>query len=258
MQGNWLRWLTVSVVSHGQEALVASLLKDLDRCCDPGSLEVILTRNIPEPSSFKENDYRFPLTVIGNPRPKGFGANHNAAFRLASGSGYCVMNPDVRFSRDPFLPLRPRLKDPRVGVAAPLVTDPAGRVEDSARRMPTPAGILRRIVGGTREDGYGVDAPLVEPDWVAGIFMLFPARVFREAGGFDERYHMYCEDVDLCARLRLLGYRIVQDRSVRVVHDAQRESHRKWNYLIWHVASLTRFFLSRAYRNARRLAGGAR
>jgi GT2 family glycosyltransferase len=125
-------------------------------------------------------------------------------------------------------------------------------VEDSARRMPTPAGILRRIFGGMREDGYDVGAPLVEPDWVAGIFMLFPANVFREAGGFDERYHMYCEDVDLCTRLRLLGYRIVQDRSVRVVHDARRESHRKWNHLAWHVGSLTRFFLSGVYKNARR------
>jgi hypothetical protein len=246
------KWLTVSVVSHGQGGLVASLLKDMDRCCDTGSLEVILTRNIPEPSSFKASDYRFPLTVVENPRPKGFGANHNAAFRLASGSGYCVMNPDVRLSRDPFGPLRPRLEDPRVGVAAPLVTDPAGRVEDSARRMPTPAGILRRIVGGTREDGCDADTPLVETDWVAGIFMLFPAHVFREAGGFDERYHMYCEDVDLCTRLRLLGYRIVQDRSVRVVHDARRESHRKWNPLAWHVRSLIRFFLSDVYGKARR------
>jgi GT2 family glycosyltransferase len=246
------KWLTVSVVSHGQGDLVASLLEDLDRSCDPGSLEVILTVNIAETLPFKESDYRYPLTVIGNPRPRGFGANHNAAFRSASGSGYCVLNPDVRFSRDPFGPLRPLLEGPRVGVAAPLVTDPAGRVEDSARRMPTPARILRRILGGGREEGDDGGHPLVEPEWVAGIFMLFPAHVFRETGGFDERYRMYCEDVDLCTRLRLLGYRIVQDRSVRVVHDARRESHRRWNHFAWHVRSLTRFFLSGVYKEARR------
>jgi GT2 family glycosyltransferase len=246
------KWLTVSVVSHGQGGLVASLLEDLDRCCDPVSLDVVLTLNTPEPLTFKESDFRFPLTVIGNPRPKGFGANHNAAFRSASGSGFCVLNPDVRFSRDPFGPFRSRLEDPRVGVTAPLVTDFAGRVEDSARRMPTPARILRRMLCGRREEGYDVGAPLAEPDWVAGIFMLFPAHVFRKAGGFDERYHMYCEDVDLCTRLRLLGYRIVQDRSVRVVHDARRDSHRKWIHLAWHVRSLTRFFLSDVYEEARR------
>jgi len=242
--------LTVSVVSHGQGDLVASLLKDLDRFCDPGSLEVILTLNVPEPLPLKESDIRYPLTVIENPLPKGFGANHNAAFRSASGSGYCVLNPDVRFSSDPFGPLRPRLEDPRVGVTAPLVTDPAGRVEDSARRMPTPMRILRRILGGRQEEEYDVGHPLVEPDWVAGIFMLFPAHVFREAGGFDERYHMYCEDVELCTRIRLLGYRIVQDRSVRVVHDARRNSHRNWIHLAWHVRSLTRFFLSDVYKDA--------
>jgi GT2 family glycosyltransferase len=246
------KWLTVSVVSHGQGRLVASLLEDVDRHCDSGSLEVFLTVNIPERLPFRESDFGYSLKVIGNLRPKGFGANHNAAFRSASGSGFCVMNPDVRFSRDPFGPLRSRLEDPRVGVAAPMVMDSAGRVEDNARRMPTPAGILRRIFGGMREDEYYVGQPLIEPDWVAGVFMLFPAPVFREAEGFDERYHMYCEDVELCTRLRLLGYRIVQDRSVRVVHDARRESHRKWNPLAWHVRSLIRFFLSDTYEEARR------
>jgi hypothetical protein len=63
---------------------------------------------------------------------------------------------------------------------------------------------------------------------------------------------MYSEDVDLCTRLRLLGYRIVLDRSVRVVHDARRESHRKWSHLAWHVRSLIRFFLSDVYEDARR------
>jgi GT2 family glycosyltransferase len=246
------KWLTVSVVSHGHGGHVASLLEDLDRYCDPDSLEVILTVNIPEALPFKGSDFRYPLTVTGNLRPKGFGANHNAAFRSASGSGFCVLNPDVRFSRDPFGPFRSRMEDPRLGVLAPLVTDHAGRVEDSARRMPTPARILRRILDRRREEGYDVGSPLVEPDWIAGIFMLFPAHVFREAGGFDERYHMYCEDVELCTRLRLLGYRIVQDRSVRVVHDARRDSHRKWNHLAWHVQSLTRFFLSDVYEEARR------
>lgn len=252
MQGNWLRWLTVSVVSHGQGGLVASLLEDLDRYCDPETLEVILTVNIPEALPFKGSDYRYPLTVIENPRPKGHGANQNAAFRSASGSGFCVINPDVRFSRDPFGPLRSRLEDPRVGVAAPLAMDSAGRVADNARRMPTPSRILRRMLNGKGEEGYDVDRPLIETDWVAGLFMLFPAHVFRKAGGFDERYFMYCEDVDLCTRLRLLGYRIVQDRSVRVVHDARRDSHRKWNPLVWHVRSLTRFFLSDVYGEARR------
>jgi len=246
------KWLTISVVSHSQGGLVAPLLEDLDRYCDPGSLEVILTVNIPESLPFRGSDYRYPLTVIENPRPKGFGANHNAAFRSASGSGFCVLNPDVRFSCDPFGPFWSRMEDPRVGVVAPLVTDSAGRVADSARHMPTPARILLRILGGRREEEYDGGHSLVEPDWVAGIFMLFPAHVFRESGGFDERYRMYCEDVELCTRLRLLGYRIVQDRSVRVVHDARRESHRNLIHLAWHVRSLTRFFLSDVYKDARR------
>jgi N-acetylglucosaminyl-diphospho-decaprenol L-rhamnosyltransferase len=53
--------------------------------------------------------------------------------------------------------------------------------------------------------------------------------------------------VDICARLRLLGYEVVVCPQSRVAHHAQRSSHRSFKYLRWHLKSMTRFFLSPVY-----------
>jgi N-acetylglucosaminyl-diphospho-decaprenol L-rhamnosyltransferase len=68
--------------------------------------------------------------------------------------------------------------------------------------------------------------------------------VFRELRGFDERYFLYYEDVDLCRRLRKRGYEVVLVPSASAVHDARRESHRNLRHLSWHLASIARFLRS--------------
>jgi GT2 family glycosyltransferase len=81
---------------------------------------------------------------------------------------------------------------------------------------------------------------------LAGMFMLFRSEVFRRLGGFDERYFMYYEDADLCARLRRLGHDVRRVPSSRVVHHARRTRHWIPRYLLWQLASMLRFLWSRA------------
>lgn len=239
--------ISISVVSHGQGDLVGEVLADLARFADSVRFEVILTRNIPEQLPFSVADFPYPVKVVENATPQGFGANHNAAFRRAEGKWFCVMNPDIRLNDNPFPDLLACLSDPGVGVAAPLVLGMQGEIEDSARRFPSPLKILCKAVGGCRGSDYSLTDGRVCPDWVGGMFMLFPASVFEKAGGFDERYFLYYEDVDLCARLRLQGHEVVLCPCAKVVHHARRSSHRNLRYLRWHLGSMTRFFLSRVY-----------
>ena len=231
--------VAVSVVSHAQGALVKNLLEDLARCATP--LRVVLTVNVPESLPFSERSFPFGLVVLRNERPRGFGANHNAAFAHAGCSYFCVANPDIRIERDPFPVLKRALSDDGVAVAAPLVRNPAGGIEDSARRFPTLPGLLRRALAGTPGHDYPVADGPIQPDWVAGMFMLLRPQVFAKLR-FDERYFMYYEDVDLCARARALGLRIVLDPRAEVVHDARRASHRRPRHAWWHLRSIVRFF----------------
>lgn len=239
-----MQQISISIVSHLQCSLVDKLLADIDRCCKASPIEVILTLNMPEEPPFAERRFSFPIKTICNQIPQGFAANHNQAFRHASGQFFCVMNPDIRLSDDPFPALLSCLQDSSVGVAAPVVVGVSGEMEDSARRFPTPFKILCKAFGGCKESDYVVKGEPVFPDWVGGMFMLFPRDIFKRLGGFDQRFFLYYEDVDLCARLKLLGYGVALCPNAKVIHDARRDSRRSFKYLKWHLASMTRFFCS--------------
>lgn len=245
--------ISISVVSHLQMDLVAQMMQDIEGYCRDSRLELILTLNLDENLPFSLDSYLYPIKLIRNASPQGFGANHNQAFTHAAGSYFCVMNPDIRLNSDPFNALLAHLDDPSVGVVAPLVLGERGGVEDSARHFPDPLKILCKALGGGRGPDYAIRDRPVHPDWVGGMFMLFPRGIFERLRGFDERYFLYYEDVDICARLRLLGYDVVLSPKAKVTHHAQRSSHRSFKYLRWHVGSMTRFFLSPVYWRLRSL-----
>jgi N-acetylglucosaminyl-diphospho-decaprenol L-rhamnosyltransferase len=237
--------ILLSVVSHKQADLVHHLLGDVQPLCLHRNPEVIVTINVEEEIPFKDDDFDFKIRIIHNETPKGFGANHNQAFKLTRSRFFSILNPDVRLIQDPFRLLSPLEADPRIGIIAPLIMNEDHSIEDSARRLPTPGRLLRRIFN-RKKDGkldYNMNK-MIYPDWLAGIFMVLPSHVFAAMNGFDDRYYLYFEDVDLCSRLRLAGYRVVLDPSVSVIHEARRDSHRRLRYLLWHTISGFRFFSS--------------
>jgi GT2 family glycosyltransferase len=235
--------VSVSVVSHGQGALVRALLDDLAAHVKT-PVEVLLTLNVPETLPFDTRGFPFPVRLRNNAQPKGFGANHNAAFGDSHGQFFCVLNPDIRLGEDPFPALLACLEEPHAGLAAPVIRNSTGALEDSARRFPTPWFILKKALTGASGADYRFMREPIHPDWVAGMFMIFPREVFAALQGFDERYFLYYEDVDLCARLALAGRRVVLCPAASAVHEARRQSRSSVRYLRWHLASMLRFFLS--------------
>ncbi len=236
--------ISISVISHMQMDLIGNLMQDINKHCRASSLEFILTLNLDETLPVTVDNCWFPVRIIRNRKPMGFAANQNQAFSQATGHFFCVMNPDIRLNEDPFPALLSCLKHPSAGVAAPVVLDEDGGMEDSARYFPTPFKILCKAFGRCQGSDYVVRNEPIFPDWVGGMFMLFPIDIFKRLNGFDQKFFLYYEDVDLCARLRLLGHEVVLCPTARVVHEARRSSHQDFNYLRWHMASMMRFFCS--------------
>ena len=233
--------ITVSVVSHRQNALVNQAVADLRRHCGDG-IRIIITENVPDSIPFRLYG---TIDIINNARPKGFGANHNAAFTRCTSPYFCILNPDIRISHDPFPRLVEALVRAGAAVAGPLVRDPSGRVEDSARRFPTPGILLRKVFASRALPDYPTDHGVVEVDWLAGMSMLFRAQAYREVSGFDESYFLYYEDVDICRRIRAAGHRVVYQPASEVIHDARRASRRDPALAWQHARSAMRFFLTK-------------
>lgn len=251
--------ITASIVSHGHGTEVERLLADLARLAPPAPDRVILTLNRPEPqlaAALRARDWPFQLLLIENTTPAGFGTNHNRAFACDQERGaapwFAVLNPDLRLRANPFGPLLDALRaDPHAGAAYPVQRDAAGRQQDHERLLPSPARLLRRHLLRRREVEPGQT-----PDWVNGAFLLLRRGAYAQLQGFDERYRMYCEDVDLCLRLQLAGWHLVRVDTASVEHTGHRGSRRRPRHLAWHLASLWRLWRSPAWSDYRRRGRG--
>jgi len=228
--------VTISVVSHGQDTLLQNLLHDLSQT--NGIAQVWVTHNIRGAQVKCPDSLSVRCYQLRNPFPKGFGANHNAAFAHCATEWFAVVNPDIRLAGDVFAQLIAQAM-PEDVLLAPALLDPrTGQVAPN-RKLPTPWEVIRRRLPGWK--------PVAEPIWFPGAFLLIRAEAFRQVGGFDERFYLYAEDVDLCARLRLAGGQLRYVPQVQVSHAAQRSSHVRWRYLRWHIMSLLRLWSSRSF-----------
>jgi hypothetical protein len=247
--------ITVSVVSHGDKSALQALLGSLQTFEDPPQLQLVVTDNLGHDVPDLEPAAWNSVRLLRNERPQGYARNHNAAFRYAEGSYFCIANPDVLFLESTLGPLISDLESGKADITAPLVVDPQGSLQDSFRSLPSPLELLWRRVEGAKIDAHLPPGQSLHPDWIAGIFLLMRTETFSKLGGFDQRYHLYFEDVDLCTRARLMGLSVVVNGRLRLQHDARRASRRPGRQLIWHLQSAARFFSSGVYRRGRRPPG---
>ncbi len=235
-----MKSLCISIVSHGHESMVKKLIKQLFALNE--YIEIILTINLSE--SFLDFSHN-RLKIIRNKSPKGFGENHNAAFHIVNTKYFCVLNPDIEFIDDPFPELIRHMEKYNASLIAPTVYSKNNILEDNIRYFPTVFSLVKKYL----KSDYGVyktsldDLSCFYSEWVAGMFMLFKADDFKSIGGFDKKFFLYYEDVDICARLWKVNMKIVACPSVKVIHDAQRTSRQNLRYAMWHARSMIRYFI---------------
>ena len=180
--------------------------------------------------------------VVVRKQRGGYGEAVNAGARHARGDFFAVLNPDIRFlETDTVARLSHHFMHAQVGIVAPALQLLDGRLQDSARRTPTPLNLLfRRWIGDER--GWVRRGGDVE--WTVGAFWLARRKAWDLIGGFDERYFLYFDDVDLCHRMRTAGFAVRFEPTVRAIHAFQAASRRPLS--AWatrhHMRSAQRFF----------------
>ncbi len=171
-----------------------------------------------------------PLTLTRNRENRGYGANINRGAAGSSADYLLFLNADTRLFNDS-LPAPVRFMEQpdnaRVGFCGIQLVDESGRVSRSSTRFPTPRHFLTKTLG------LDLIFPTIFPshfmtewdhqetrdlDHVMGAFVVVRRRCFEELGGFDERFFVYLEDVDLSLRARQQGWRTVYLAEARAYH----------------------------------------
>jgi len=232
--------VAVSIVSHGHCEMIPELIVQLLKC--PEISRIIITKNIPEEILIPKSTI---IHVIENKSSKGFGENHNFAFSTIKEKYFCPLNPDIKLLDNPFPRLIQTLKKSDAELTAPVVLNELGHIEDSIRNFPTFMSLLKKLLFGIQgQFNLAESSNTVLPDWVAGMFMFFKSTAYAELCGFDKKYFLYYEDVDICVRLWRSRMRLVVDPSIYVIHEARRASRNNFYHLKLHLRSMLLYFLS--------------
>jgi len=184
----------------------------------------------------------------------GFGRAHNLALRHLAGRSdvHLFLNPDVSFDGGVVPSVLDFFrKEAGVGALMPRVVYADGRLQRLCKLLPTPGDLfLRRflpsavaqfIVNGRYElHGLPQDRPSIVPS-LSGCFLFVNTKLLGSLGGFDERYFMYMEDVDLVRRVGDVA-EVVYFPTVCVTHGYSKGSYRDTRLLIYHVRSAISYF----------------
>ena len=190
----------------------------------------------------REIAHRAGAHVLQRSSRSGYGAAVNLGAAETRGEFFAVINPDVTITDSKSLSrLCEAFEDERVAIAAPGLLLPDGSIQDSARCVPTPLDlVMRRKL--TRRLGV-VETGGTVP-WVTGACLLVRRRAFDEVGGFDARYPLYFEDVDICVRLGMAGWRVLYAPHVLFSHHHHAASRGSFfSRAAWlHARSALRFY----------------
>jgi GT2 family glycosyltransferase len=164
------------------------------------------------------------------PENPGYGAAANRGFALTESEYVVLLNPDAFFRPGALGGLSRHLDEhPQAGIVGPRLLSPDGTLQRSCHAFPRPwAPALRRPpltslvgrLGLMREqwiETWSHDRVRRVP-WVTGAALAIRREAFRQVGGFDERFQMYFEEVDLCYRLRKAGWETHFTPAAEVVH----------------------------------------
>ncbi|MFC1609257.1 glycosyltransferase family 2 protein [Patescibacteria group bacterium] len=151
----------------------------------------------------------------------GFGAACNKGSELASGEVLCFINPDTELISKNAVDVIDKLRNSQyLGIIGPRVIESKGIVQPwSAGFKLTLPELLMNNLGIIRSKHVWESGLEREVDWVTGASMFIKKDLFETLGGFDERFFMYFEDMDLCMRAKQLGKKALYFPTVEVMHQ---------------------------------------
>ena len=184
----------------------------------------------------------------------GYGASHNLAIRKAieEGSTYhVVLNPDLRFDSDVLKTLYEFMEEHKeAGHVMPKIVNEVGDVQYLCKLVPTPFDLIfKRFLpkSFSKKSAYKFQLKFADYDkemdvpYLSGCFMFFRIEALKEVHGFDERFFMYPEDIDITRRIHR-NWRTVYYPKVFVYHLHAAESYHSKKMLKIHIKNMIKYF----------------
>jgi N-acetylglucosaminyl-diphospho-decaprenol L-rhamnosyltransferase len=221
--------LAIIIVSYNSRSDLENALRSLTTPPPAVTHEIVVVDNASTDSTPAWVRERWPhIRLIASESNLGFAQANNLGVRSTASDLVLFVNPDTIVTAGAVDRLVSILESrPAVSVVGPRIVDGRGRAELSFGAMISPWAEFRQMLLVRGNDrGFAPIAALVDRmtrrthlvDWVSGACLLIRRTDLNDAGGFDPRFFMYAEDVDLCAAVRARGRSVLFSAEPEVVH----------------------------------------
>jgi GT2 family glycosyltransferase len=211
----------IIIVSFNTREVLRGCLAHLRDQEGAGAVQVIVVDNASRDRSADMVAQDFPhCTLVRSEINLGFAAANNVAFELTRAPYLVLLNPDALLTPGALQKAIAHMdRTPQAGLAGGLLQDLDGELQPSGRLFPSPLNELLMLSGlaarfptsrffGRFDRTWADPRQAAQVDWVPGAFSIIRRSALDMSGGFDERFFLYYEEVDLCRRIAQAGYQI--------------------------------------------------
>ncbi len=244
--------VSIIIVNYKSERLVRYCVEGIRRANPNVSYEIIVVNNDRPGSLDSVRNHLGDVVLIQADRNVGMGAGNNLGFEQASGEYLLVINPDIIILPNAIETMVHWFeRNPRTAIVGPKLLNPDRTLQYSTYTFPQSwkdffIPVLRRTPFGRSAVGERVlnrylmkawnHAEAASVDWVLGAAMMIRKSYVDSHGGFDSRYFLYNEDMDLCMQAKRHAFDVHYIPDACMIHYLERLSAEK----VWYRGLLTR------------------
>jgi len=241
--------ITATIVLYNED--IDELSKTIDSFLNtPIPKKLYLVDNSPT-DKLKAVANHSDIEYVFNAKNIGFGAGHNMVIdKIKNTSKYhLILNPDVSFEPRIIPNLIEAIEtEKEIAMIAPRVLFTNREHQYTCRKYPTvfemisrKMGIYKKYVQEREYRNLDLTKPFY-PNFIHGCFMLFKTKDLVKINGFDERYFLYMEDVDICRKIDAIGKKKMYNPKEEITHILKKGSSKSIKLFIRHFLSSVQYF----------------
>lgn len=221
-------FISAIVLVYHDEKYLKQCVETLRRSTQTANLtlEVVIVVN---DTNLKITNFQFPnhCKIIFNKKNLGFGRSINKAAKIAKGEWLFLLNVDTLIDKYSLKNLIIHTKKNSVAIIAPKIIRSDNQLQYSILEEPTFWNILKEQSYLYRLFPTLIFSPQVDDtlykntnkvQFITAISFLIRKSVFQKLKGFDERFFIYFEDIDLCKRITATSYSILYEPRAKITH----------------------------------------
>lgn len=247
--------LSVIIVSYNVKYFLEQCLCSVKKAFQSLEIEVFVIDNNSSDGTLAYLQQKFPFVIFtGNMENAGFSKANNMALKKASGRYVLFLNPDTIVPEDCFTRTVSFMdKNLLAGALGVKMIDGGGRVlKESKRGFPSVWASFCKMTGLTKAFpsskifaayymGHLSENENQVVEALSGAFMMVRREVLDKTGGFDERFFMYAEDIDLSYRIQQVGYQNFYFSETTILHFKGESTRKDAQYVRLFYQAMVQF-----------------